>query len=70
AQKNKAKSSTQRQHNKRIHNQNTRKRNKRMTNINIEIPDELHKKIKLKAVHKDSTIKEYIIKTLEKETKE
>ena len=41
-----------------------------MTNINIEIPDELHKKIKLEAVLKDTTIKELIIRTLEEKTKE
>ena len=40
-----------------------------MTNINIQIPDELHKKIKLNAVKKDISIKDYIIKTLEEELK-
>ena len=40
-----------------------------MANINIQIPDDLHKKIKLNAVKKDTSIKEYIIKILEKETK-
>ncbi len=38
-----------------------------MTNINIQIPDELHKKLKLKAVEKDITIKEYLIRVMEKE---
>ena len=38
-----------------------------MVNINIEIPDELHKKIKLKSVMEDCTIKDYIINNLEKE---
>lgn len=37
-----------------------------MTNINIEIPDNIHKEIKLKAVLEDLTIKSYIIKSLEK----
>ena len=37
-----------------------------MANINIEIPDELHKKIKLNAVKEDTTIREYIINLLEK----
>ncbi|MFH1589472.1 MAG: hypothetical protein ABIB43_02810 [archaeon] len=37
-----------------------------MTNINIEIPNDIHKKIKLKAVLNDLTIKDHIIKTLEK----
>ena len=36
-----------------------------MVNINIQIPDELHKKIKLDAVKKDTSIKEYIISILE-----
>jgi len=36
-----------------------------MTNINIEIPNDIHKKIKLKAVLEDLTIKNYIIKSLE-----
>ena len=40
-----------------------------MTNINIEIPDDLHKKIKLNAVKEDTSIKEYIIKILGKVTK-
>ena len=40
-----------------------------MTNINIEIPEDLHKKIKIEAVKKDSTIKDLIIKTLEEKTK-
>jgi len=37
-----------------------------MTNINIEIPDDLHKQIKIEAVKQDSTIKEYIIKNLKR----
>lgn len=37
-----------------------------MVNINIELPDELHKKIKLEAVKKDTTIKQVIVKILEK----
>jgi len=40
-----------------------------MTNINIEIPDELHKNIKLEAVMKGVTIKELIINTLKEEGK-
>jgi predicted HicB family RNase H-like nuclease len=40
-----------------------------MVNINIQIPDELHKKIKLIAVKEDKTIKEYIIEVLTKEAK-
>ncbi|MFH1607090.1 MAG: hypothetical protein ABIC91_07105 [Nanoarchaeota archaeon] len=41
-----------------------------MTNINIEIPHELHKKIKLASVIKDTTIKQLIIETLKKEVKD
>lgn len=41
-----------------------------MTNINIEIPNELHKKIKLASVIKDTTIKQLIIETLKKEIKD
>ena len=40
-----------------------------MANINIKIPDELHKKIKLNAVKEDTSIKEYIIQILDKEIK-
>ena len=36
-----------------------------MANINIQIPDELHKKIKLNAVKKDISIKDYIIQILQ-----
>jgi len=40
-----------------------------MVNINIEIPDELHKKIKLESVKKDTTLKDYIINILDKNVK-
>jgi len=40
-----------------------------MTNINIIIPDDLHKKIKLQAVKEDKSIKEFIIQALENEIK-
>ena len=40
-----------------------------MVNINIQIPDELHKKIKLDAVKKDTSIKEYIINILEEKSR-
>jgi|FLOH01.1.fsa_nt_gi hypothetical protein len=36
-----------------------------MTNINIEIAENTHKKIKLKAVLEDLTIKDYIIRALD-----
>lgn len=35
-----------------------------MVNINIHIPDDLHKKLKLEAVKQDSTLKDLIIKAL------
>ncbi len=41
-----------------------------MVNINIEISDELHKKIKLASIMQDITLKEYVIKVLEKKAKE
>jgi predicted HicB family RNase H-like nuclease len=40
-----------------------------MVNINIEIPEELHKKLKLKALMQDLTLKELLISTLEKDEK-
>lgn len=36
-----------------------------MVNINIEIEDKLHKKIKIKSIHQDLTLKDFIIKKLE-----
>ena len=40
-----------------------------MVNVNIHIPDELHKKLKLEAVKQDSTLKNLIIEVLEQEVK-
>lgn len=37
-----------------------------MTRINIELPEELHKKIKVVCAVKDTTIKEYIREVLDK----
>ncbi len=37
-----------------------------MVNINIEISEELHKKIKLASIIKDLTLKDHIIHVLEK----
>ena len=37
-----------------------------MTNINIEIPDELHKKIKIESIKGDISLKDYIINVLKK----
>lgn len=41
-----------------------------MVNINIEISEELHKKIKLASIMQDITLKEHVIKVLEKKAKE
>ena len=41
-----------------------------MVNINIEIPEELHKKIKLASVIQDITLKDYVIRVLERKAKE
>ncbi len=40
-----------------------------MVNINIEIPNNIHKKAKLKSVIEDTTLKEFIIKALEEKLK-
>ncbi len=39
-----------------------------MVNINIKIPDKLHKKLKLASIMNDLTLKDYIIKSLEEKT--
>ena len=36
-----------------------------MVNINIEIPDDVHKKAKLKSVLNNITLKEFIIQSIE-----
>jgi hypothetical protein len=36
-----------------------------MANLNIEIPDELHKRLKLSALRGDATLKEHVIAILE-----
>jgi hypothetical protein len=41
-----------------------------VVNINIEISEELHKKIKLAAIMSDATLKDHIVKILEKKSKE
>lgn len=38
-----------------------------MVNVNIEIPDELHKKLKLTAVLDETTIKQLVIDILKEE---
>ena len=40
-----------------------------MTNINIKIPDELHKKLKIACAIEDVTIREEIIKLIEERIK-
>ncbi len=40
-----------------------------MVNINIEIPDELHKKIKIYCAMNDITIKDFVISSLTKNLK-
>ena len=40
-----------------------------MVNINIEIPDEIHKKAKLKSVIEEVTLKQFIIKSIEEKLK-
>jgi predicted HicB family RNase H-like nuclease len=36
-----------------------------MANLNIEIPDELHKRLKLSALLRDATLKKHVIAILE-----
>lgn len=36
-----------------------------MVNINIEVPDELHRKVKLSAVIENKTVKDFIIGRLD-----
>jgi predicted HicB family RNase H-like nuclease len=40
-----------------------------MTNINIEIPDELHKKAKVKCAIDEVSIKDFVIKAIEEKLK-
>jgi len=40
-----------------------------MTNVNIEIPDELHKKMKIQCAIEEITIKDFIIRTLDEKIK-
>jgi predicted HicB family RNase H-like nuclease len=35
-----------------------------MTNLNIELPDEIHKKLKFEALNEDKTLKSLIIEKL------
>ena len=40
-----------------------------MVNINIEIPDKIHKKAKLESVLNEFTLKEFIIQSIEERLK-
>lgn len=40
-----------------------------MTNINIEIPDELHKKVKIQCAVDEMTLKEFIVRAVEEKLK-
>jgi predicted HicB family RNase H-like nuclease len=40
-----------------------------MTNINIEIPDELHKKVKIQSAIQEITLKEFVINAIKREIK-
>jgi predicted HicB family RNase H-like nuclease len=40
-----------------------------MTNINIELPPDIHKKLKLKAVSEGKTIEQLLIEVLNKRVK-
>ncbi len=39
-----------------------------MANINIAIPEEIHKKLKINSIHEELTLKEYIIRAFDRET--
>ena len=40
-----------------------------MTNVNIEIPDELHKKAKIKCAIDEKTLKDFVIEAIEEKIK-
>ena len=40
-----------------------------MVNVNIEIPDELHKRAKVKCAISEITLKDFIIKAIEEKIK-
>ena len=41
-----------------------------MTNINIEIPDELQKKVKIQCAVDEMTLKEFIVRAVEEKLKQ
>ena len=40
-----------------------------MVRINIELPDELHKELKIDAIHKKQPLKDYLVELLQKARK-
>jgi len=40
-----------------------------MTNVNIEIPDELHKKVKIQCAIEEKTLKDYLVEALKEKLK-
>jgi hypothetical protein len=49
---------------------NSKKKLKKMVNVNITIPDEIHKKSKIKCAIEEITLKEFIIKAIEEKINE
>lgn len=41
----------------------------KMTNVNIEIPDELHKKLKIQCAVEEKTLRDLIVESLEQRLK-
>jgi predicted HicB family RNase H-like nuclease len=41
-----------------------------MTNINIEIPDDLHKKVKIKCAIDEISLKEFVLSAIEEKIKQ
>lgn len=41
-----------------------------MTNINIEIPDDLHKKVKIKCAIDEVSLKEFVLSAIEEKIKQ
>ncbi len=40
-----------------------------MANINIKLPEDVHKKLKIEAINNDKTLKDYIVLKLSKDFK-
>jgi hypothetical protein len=43
------------------------KRSRRLVNLNIDIPDEVHKSLRIRAIKEDRTLKEVIVSRLAEE---